>query len=212
MQLTALLTQKDLVDALFALAPLRLHFTEKDEDTRWVEVDRPSEIALLPNEGLRLACAGRTRYTAQGVPFEAEFHRIQMLITPQVLEREPHSSHLCFALKLEELDVKHVPAFIDKWITQRVDGALSAETTNLAWKFSKTLSFRFAIPARFEPITRIGLEVVGGRIAVTDAGVEFVVHYAPVQVERSTPKPTSSRSGSPEPTSATRKASPVDKV
>lgn len=191
MQLSALVTQQDIVSALFSLAPLRLHFTEQDEDTRWVEVDRPTEVSLFPNEGLRVAAAGRIRYVAQGVPFEAEFHRIKMLVTPQVVEREAQSSHLSFALRLEELDVKHVPAFVDKWIKQRADRALTPQSSNLAWKFSDTLSFRFAIPPRFEPITRIGLQVVGGRINVTEAGLEFVVDYAPLEVERSGPTPTS---------------------
>lgn len=197
MQLSALLTKQDLIEALFSLAPLRLHLSEADEGARWVELERPTEISLVPNEGMRLVCAGRVRYDAQGVPIVADFHRIQVLVTPQVLKRQPLSPSLCFLLKLEELDVKHVPAFIDKWITQKVDRALSPETTNLAWKFSKTLSFRFAIPARFEPITQIGLEVVGGRITVTATAVKLVVDYAPLRVVRSTPNPEAAQTANP---------------
>lgn len=197
MQLRAIFTAADLSQALVHLAPIRLHFTEEDEDTRWVELERPKEATIVPGEGLRVVCAGRLRYTVQGVPINLELYRIQLLLLPQVMEPDNDAHRLSFHLRVEDLDIKYVPGVFDSAVTKTIDAAITPRSTQMVWKFGETLSHHFAIPSRLEPVDTLGLRVVGGNFEVTDSGMELTVDFAPLEVGRSSARPIEGRA-SPE--------------
>ncbi len=193
MQLRAILTATDLAQALAHLAPIRLHFTEEDEDTRWVELEKPDDATIVPGEGLRIACAGKLRYTVQGVPINLELHRIQLLLRPQVVAPERGTQRLSFRLSVEDLDIKHVPGIFDTVVTKTIDAAITPRTTQLIWRFGDTLSHSFAIPSRLEPIDQLGLHVTGGDFTVGETGMELTVDFAPLEVVRSSARPIEGR-------------------
>lgn len=190
MELRAILTQEDVAQALVRLCPIRLHFTPEDEDTRWIQLERPSDAHLVEGEGLSVRCPGRLRYKVKGVKFEANLHHIQLLVRPEVVVTEEHPARLNFRLTIEDLDIEHVPGLFDKMILQAVDAALTPRTTELFWNFGKTLTSRFLMPGRLEPIESLGLEVAGGDFAVTKEQIELHVHFKPLQVVRSAERPS----------------------
>lgn len=190
MELRAILTQEDVAQALVRIAPLRLHFTPEDEDTRWIQLERPSDAHVIEGQGLSVTCPGRLRYKVKGVKFEVNLHSIRLLVRPQVLATEEHAARLNFRLTIEELDIEHVPGLIDKMIQQAIDAALTPRTTELFWNFGETLTSRFRMPGRLEPIESLGLEVAGGDFLVTKDQLELHVHFKPLQVVRSAERPS----------------------
>jgi hypothetical protein len=187
-ELSAFFLPQDLARALVHLAPVRLHFTPEDEDTRWIELERPEEALVVAEEGLRITSSGRLRYTVHGLPFELDLRRIRIVVKPQVLEQD-EQARLCFRLRVEELNIKYVPSALDAIITRAVDAAITPKTTQLVWKFGRTLSHRFQMPSRLEPIDSLGLQVRGGRFFVQNEGMRLVVDFAPLDVERSHDRP-----------------------
>lgn len=190
MQLRAILTQEDVAHTLVRLAPIRLHFTPEDEDTHWIELERPDAAHVIEGQGLTITCAGRLRYTVKSVQFQANLHSIQLLLRPQVLVTEERPARLNFRLTVQDLDIEWVPGMFDNVIVQAVDKAITPRTTELYWNFGQTLTANFPMPGRMEPIESLGLEVAGGEFLVSQEGLELRADFLPLQVNRSAERPT----------------------
>lgn len=188
MHLQATLTAEDLAVALVHVAPVRLHFTEPGEGSRWIELERPKRAYIVKDEGLLLESSGRLRFSALGMSFEAGVHNIILRISPQVLQVSGKS--LAFVLTLEHVDIEYVPSLVERAIVKVVDKALTPKTTLLAWHFADTLSHYFALPDRVEPVEGIALEVDSGELTVGEDHVTFTVHFQTPTISRSRARPS----------------------
>lgn len=189
MQLQAVLTARDVAGALVRLAPIRLHFTPRDDDTRWVELDRPEEAVLVPGEGLRIRASGRLRHTVARVPLEVAIRAIVVTLRPQVVTGSGVSPHLALQIEVEDLDLKNVPGVVDDMLLAAVHQAIQPHATRLTWRFGEQLSHFFELPERLEPIEGLGLRAEGGSCEVNDSGMILRIDFAPLEIVRSRPSP-----------------------
>jgi len=175
MKLEIRLSRQALTDLLFEFTPLRIHLTRTDEDLRWVELERPEFIEMVPGRGLRIGTHGRLRYTLAGVGVPLKIRRIVLLLEPKVLRAAGDPLSLAFELRIEQADLELVPGLIDHVLSARINDVLCAERTPLSWIFGKTLTRSVALPERIEPLSRLDLTARDAQVTSDEQGVTFTI-------------------------------------
>ena len=175
MKLEIKLSRQTLSDLLFEFTPIRIHLTKTDEDLRWVELERPESIEMVPGRGLRFSTHGRLRYTLAGVGVPLKIRRIVLLLEPKVLRAAGDPLSLAFELHIEEADLELVPGLIDHVLAARINDVLCAEKTPLSWVFGKTLTRSVALPERIEPLSRLDLTSRDAVVSSDEQGLSFTI-------------------------------------
>jgi hypothetical protein len=168
----------DIVRILHELAPLRIHMTPSDEDRRWIELDAPDEITCDPERGLRFITCGKLRYK-MGFNVEATIRSITVSIVPRIVPSRQNGQRLVFEVDIENGDLEHVPALVDDALVALVNHALTPSDTRMVWDYGKTLSKRFKLPERLEPLDTFDLTVVDGQVRIDKEGLSLRIKVAP---------------------------------
>jgi hypothetical protein len=172
MDIDVVLGIKDIVGLLREATPLRIHLTDRDEDRRWVELEQPTEISLLPNLGIRVVSSGRIRYEIAGIQLPFVIRRLQVLLQPVVVAAGTHE-RLDFKLGVEQADLENVPALADRVLVSAVNDALSPERLGTFWNFGRLLERALHLPERFEPLHQFLLQAPAGQVTITDTEVRL---------------------------------------
>lgn len=189
MDLEVRLTRDFLNGLLHQFAPIRLHLTPADEDRRWVELEQPDVVELVPEIGLRIQSNGRLRYKMAGISVPLTIRRIELLLAPKVLTPAPDDFRLAFELRIENADLELVPGLVDQALSGRINELLRAEVTPLVWDFGKTFNKTVRMPERLEPLSHLLLHARGGQIRV-DRGVVSLRIALAASLSRSKERPT----------------------
>jgi hypothetical protein len=160
MQLRAVVTLADLVALLEQATPLRISM--KDDARRWIELERPSEVSLVPGRGARVVVSGRLQLDVADVPLLAKIKSLELMLIPTLAQ----PAQLVFKIVVEQLDVAYVPGLIEDALVPRVNAALAPFAARLAWNFGKTLHASLKIPPHLEPLERFELAVTGAQVEV----------------------------------------------
>src|SRR5688572_15552050 len=89
----------EIVRVLQEATPLRVHFGGDDE-TRWVELEHPSEVKLVPDRGLRVVADGHMRYEIAGIKLPFAIRRAQLLLEPEIVRIEGGHERLVFKISV----------------------------------------------------------------------------------------------------------------
>src|SRR5262245_26612048 len=192
MKLDIKLSRQALLNILNEFTPIRIHLTKRDEDLRWVELERPESIEVVPGRGLRVSTHGRLRYTVASVAVPFKIRHIVLLLEPKVLRTAGDPLTLAFELRIEQADLELVPGLIDHVLAAKITDLLCAERTPLSCVFGKTLTRGVAIPERIEPLTRLDLTARDALVSVDDQGVTFTIDVT-AHLARSKPRPDDAR-------------------
>jgi len=176
MQVAMVLSPDDIADTLAQSLPLEIELGKGGAGERFVAVDTVDAVSFVPDEGVRIRCAGHLRWPVLGVGVPVRIHRLGVLVLPTVRTAEGHES-LVFKLKIEDADIAWLPALADQSIADRVNRDLAAHDAELAWKFSRTLSHVFALPAAMRTAAAIGLQVTAGRVTITESLLGLTVEF-----------------------------------
>ena len=179
---------------LRAFAPVRIHLTPLDEDTRFIDIESPDEVLMVPERGVFIRSRGKLHYRVAGMELEREIRSLQALLLPSVVG-ERQSSRLAFDIEILETDIVGVPTMIDDAILKQVNGRLDWRHTKLAWNFGQALSTASYVPERIEPLDQLITRVGPSRIDVTTDGIRFEVEIVPTLTRLRT-RPTTA--GEPE--------------
>jgi len=184
-----MLSRSSLEQLIREFAPVRIHLTPTDEDRRWVELDEPSSVEMVPGRGARVVCSGRVRYTLAGIKLPLKIRRIVVLLVPEILRPSPTSQTIGFGVVIEEADFELIPGLVDRAIVDKVNEALKPTESALVWDFGKTLTKSFVLPERLEPLDRFELDVRDGSLVVDENGVRLsaILH---MQVTRKAERPS----------------------
>ncbi len=156
----------EIVRALEQATPLRIHFGDDDE-TRWVELERPSQVSLVPDRGLRIVADGRLRYELAGVKLPFAIRRAQLLLEPVIARIAGGHERLDFKISVEHVDLEHVPDVAERVLERVVNDALAA--LDLHWGFGRALDLTIGIPARFEPLDELLVKPAASQVTVTSS-------------------------------------------
>jgi hypothetical protein len=153
-ELDVTLRQEEVIDLLAQVTPVRIHLTEGDEDRRWVELERPTQVSFVPGEGVRIVTHGRLRHELGGVGLPFGIRRLQILFVPAIVTGH-HGQRLDFRLLVEAADLENVPGLIETVVIAKVNQSLEPERLGMYWELARTLTLGLALPERFEPLDRL---------------------------------------------------------
>lgn len=173
MEFATTLYRANIERLLNEFAPIRIHMTPKDEDRRWIELEPPSRIEMVPDRGVRVVTRARVRYTVAGIRVPLRIRRLQALLEPVVVQAGETGHRLAFAIDIESGDLVGVPDVIDGLIVGKVNQALNPRDTRMVWAFGQTLTRSFEMPERLEPLNRLQLAVDDGAVDVDDEKIVF---------------------------------------
>jgi hypothetical protein len=189
MWIEAILTANDLQALLGQFCPAVFRLGDSGE----LELDEPTDVALIEGRGIRVVCAAKLTWPVLGIHVPVSARSVAVMISPVVehvgegnLEGEDRSEALVFKLGIEHIDVTLLPAFVDDRVTARVNEELEKKHVELAWKFPDTLSHVFDLPDAMLSTSGLGLEVVSGSVRVTESALAFAVSFR-TKVQRRVP-------------------------
>ena len=172
MQLCATLTRDDLSSILEQITPLRVAVRPR----RVITLGRPTKLELVAGAGLRVRGDGRFTWDVGGLTIPVTVRAWQVLLVPSFLARD--GGHvLAFEPKLEVLDFKNVPMFLDGRIKGAVKDGLAAQRSKLTWNFEKQLSLVRALPATISPAGEVKLAPTGGTVTVTATDMKLTLDF-----------------------------------
>lgn len=157
--------------------PIRIHFTQSDDDQRWIELATPSSVDLIAGKGVRVVSSARVHYAWGGFKPEIAIRRIVLMLRP-VVKRGQEGLELRFRLDIEDADLVNVPSLVDAGIVGIVNAAITPMHTKMIWAFEKALSKSFPLPERLEPLECFCLKATGGSATVEDDHLRLRVAFA----------------------------------
>jgi hypothetical protein len=187
MDIDVVLTIESVKRLLREFTPVRIHLTEKDEDSRWVELDTPSDISLVPGRGIRIVTSGRVRYALAGLSVPASIRQLAVVLEPRVVTAGAQR-RLDFRLQIDDADLELVPGVIDRAIVHKLNDALTPQATHMSWNFGRDLAKAVHLPERLEPLDQLLIQAEGGEVMVTSSELRIRLHLA-VALSRTKPLP-----------------------
>jgi hypothetical protein len=160
------LGRDEVAELLADVAPVRIHLTEGDEDRRFVELEKPSEVLFVAGQGVRIVTRGRLRHELAGVGLPFDIRRVQVLFAPEIVAGH-HGQRLDFRLRVEAADLENVPGVVESVVISKVNQALDPERLEMYWELAQTLSTSVSLPQRFEPLDRFLTRARSAQVTVT---------------------------------------------
>jgi hypothetical protein len=173
MWLQALFTADDLFRALSRVTPARLSL-DKHEPDRYLWVSRPERVRVVPGS-IVLDARAQISWGVLGLNVPLTLRSVSISLNPVVREIRGEQV-LSFRLQVADADLSGVPAFLERTLVDRVNDALRASDTKLAWRFLETLDFKFKLPV-IEAQREVSLYARGATAEVTDAGLMLTVEW-----------------------------------
>jgi hypothetical protein len=175
----------EIVRLLGEATPLRVHLGDKDE-ARWVELERPNEVSLVPGKGLRVVTEGQIRYEVVGVKLPFAIRRAELLLAPEVVRTTGGHERLDFKISVEQVDLENVPGLAERALETVVNNALTR--LELSWHFGRALDKAVSVPERFEPLDELLLRAPTGQVTITPGELKFTLS-SELSLARSRPRP-----------------------
>jgi len=171
MWLEAILTLEDLEGVIREAAPFTIRLGADGE----LAISEPSEVTLVADEGLRVACKAKLHWSVLGIPVPLTIDKVTMLVTPAIVEREGQGV-LAFKFQIEHVDLGVLASVMDRSLTSLVNKELESHD-DLAWRFAKTLSVKPKLPPVFEDLASLDLDVAWGKVRITAEALVFAVSF-----------------------------------
>ncbi len=172
MWVEAIFSQADLRELVEKFLPLTIHFGDEGSFV----VSDPTEISLVKGAGLRVACRAKVHLPVLGIDIPVTIKALTILLRPVILKKESGDS-LVFRIEIEHADLAGIPTIIDNQITHRVNKMLADKEVDMAWEFTKTLSYSFDLPATLAPINAMSIIAAWGEVRVSDDALALVVSF-----------------------------------
>jgi hypothetical protein len=174
MWIEAIVARDDLLTVLKELLPLKIHFDDDPATDRWLHLGKLSGMRMVSERGVCISCPAKLAWSVAGLMVPVEISSLDVLLRPEIV-RKSQGDMLAFRLEIEAADIKGLPAFIDESVVHAVNGALASK--DLLWNFRQTLSHRFAMSKRLEPIDSADFVANWGKCRITDEALVLAVSF-----------------------------------
>jgi hypothetical protein len=188
MRIEAILSREDVAELVSKFVPLEIELGKVGTGERLVAIDEVSSVTLVADAGVRVACTAHLRWPVLGLNVPVRVKALEVLVRPSIETRGEHPS-LVFTLIIERADIAWAPALIEGSVMERVNRELAEQHVELTWNFAGTLSHAFDLPFALRTAATLGLEVVEGKVKVTEAALGMSVAFACTVTRRATPAP-----------------------
>jgi hypothetical protein len=179
MQITARLDESTVKDLLKQLLPVTVVIDDDSED-RWIRIDPARSVDFAAGEGLRIEVSGQLHWKAAGVPMLITINAAHLLLRPVVVEdaENAENSRLVFRPSLEDMDLKHVPDFLDSGIASIINKRLEGRGDSLSWHFGRSLQAHVPLGKVFVELDSLNLAAGAASVAVTTDAVVLTLELA----------------------------------
>jgi hypothetical protein len=186
MRLEATLSQENVAELVRQFVPLELEMGDIGKGERFIAIDEVSDITLVADAGVRVACKAHLRWPVLGLHVPVRVSVLDVLLRPSIEMRDGHQS-LIFALTIEHAEIAWSPTRVSESITERVNRELAEQHVELSWNFARTLSHVFRLPEMMRSAATFGLEVTEGQISVTERALRMAVLFHATVGRRAAP-------------------------
>ena len=183
MWLEAIISQEDLVQVLGEFLPVKIHLDQdkdadgepkKDEPERSLHLLAPTQVIMVPAEGIRVICPAVLTWSIVGMSPSMKIDALQVLIRPEVVEK--NKGHVLeFGMEVEVADFHALPSFVDATIVKAVNAALA--TKKPGWNFTETLTRTVGLGSLFDPVEALKIDVVWGKTKFGEDALGLVVSF-----------------------------------
>jgi len=173
MHLEAHLTTSDLQNALTQLTPLVISLDPSSPQRR-LSIEPPSSVELRAGVGLRVVTDLLLQWDVIGLRVPVTLRRVALCLRPHMGVLDGQAA-LLFDVRIEDADVSALPGFVADVIVARINDALAQPEARIAWRFTETLDFRFALPDRIQPAYNMRLFSQAGEVLVDEDYLRLVL-------------------------------------
>jgi len=179
MWLEAVITEKDLVELVRQLLPVKVHLNHETEGEekppeRWLLLQPAKEVRLIPDQGLRVTCPAEIMWSIAGMSPTVKLDELSVLLRPQVVDKHK-GPVLEFQIEVEETDFHSLPEFIDATIAKAINAALAAK--KIPWDFTETLTRTVGLGKTMEPIEGLKIAVVWGKTRIGSDALTLAISF-----------------------------------
>lgn len=158
MELSATLTETELRELVALLIPLRIDISGDDDKQRWLDIDELLDAELVPDDGFVVTARASLRWPERNVFDELEIERVEVVIEPR-LEPTPEGVGVAVIIRCRDVDLRWVPAFVDRKIVDAVNQRLRRAGVEFHWNLSSALRFEHTSEGAPSNITSVALDV-----------------------------------------------------
>lgn len=174
MWIEAIFAREDFVRIVEQLLPLTIAI---GDDGDHLSLHDPSEVTLVPEQGVRLGCKASVRYTLIGIAVPIVINTVTVLLKPEIEKREGGRDALVFSFVIEDADLAGIPAFVDTKIREKVNEVMKTKRVAFAWEFGDMLTQTVKLPDSLKPLQSMSLEVAWGKFRVTDEAFVMAISF-----------------------------------
>lgn len=178
LRITARLDRDAVVAILDELLPVTIDVSADPDEPgeRWIRIDKARQVDFAVSEGLRVQTNARIQWKAAGlrIPTTADV----LLVLRPTLATDDRGGKLVFQASVQHADFKHMPAFVDRRLTGRINQALATEGDLLAWHFGESLALKVAMPPNMSPLDAFELRPGTATVQVFDDALELSLMLA----------------------------------
>jgi hypothetical protein len=172
MWIQATLSKADLAGVTEKLCPLRIRIGEDG----FVVLSEPRDLELAADVGLRMTVTLEIHWPVLGIQLPVSVRSATLHVRPEI-GKTPKGEALTFKLRLDDVDVSILPAFVDRKIVDMVNAELEAKHIQLSWGFTETLSHLFELPDALLSAGALDLHATAGRVKIAGEAVAFAVLF-----------------------------------
>jgi hypothetical protein len=176
MKLEAVLGIDTLSTLIKQLLPLQIFLGEESGSERYLFLQDPEQIVLVPGAGLRATCKARLSFPVLGLKFPIALNRLTVLLRPMIATRQEGEA-LVFQVEIQQMDLAGFPALLDLHLAERINRVLADRRVELVWDFTRTLSHSLALPPMLGLIEAFHLRVLDGKVDVDESTMRLAIAF-----------------------------------
>lgn len=174
----------ELVASVHEFLPYQVDISADGSQKRWLRVNAPDTVEFVPRQGMRVVASATFHHNVPLVP-DVTIRRSVLMMRPHIMMAD-NGEILAFEVRLEDLDLKGIPGFIDQSIVQRVNDQMRERQKQIAWDFSTSLTCALSLGQRSLLIEAVQLRTTRGQLEVADDGIILSLPIAVGFVRRAT--------------------------
>ena len=174
MWIEAILTKDDLDRLLTQALPLTIALGDSGDH---IALAQPRGVQFLVDQGVRVQCEAKVRWSVLGINVPLTIHDVRVMLRPRIEKSEAGRDVLLLEVFVEHADFAGIPTMIDEKITDKINAAIKAKQSSIAWDFSQMLTRTVGLPAALEPARTLALAVAWGKVKITDEALVLAVSF-----------------------------------
>lgn len=178
MWLEGIIAQSDFVRIINRFLPVKVHLQDEgdaeDQQERWLLLHPATQVALVPEEGLRVTCPAELQWHIAGLNPRVKLDALRVLVRPEVVEKH-RGCALELDVTVEEADLHGLPQFIDAPIVKAVNAALARKKPE--WRITETLSRTVGFGKHLDPVEALQIHAPQAKVRVTADAVVLAVAF-----------------------------------